>query len=122
LRADGARVVGTGGVAVTIGRTPSALAAELGVTAGRPEGAYGGGSGVDPDEVLTLVSPERTGVTPAAARRRCHALSIDGKGDAAPHRLRWRRLSWDDESAFVGEDGELGPVAGVDLGEDAGDV
>lgn len=62
LRADRARVVGAGGAAVAIdGRTPRALAAELGVTAGRPEGAYDGGSGVDQDEVLTL-DPDRAAV------------------------------------------------------------
>jgi hypothetical protein len=55
LRTDGARVAGAGGAAVAIdGRTPRALGAELGVTTGRPEGAYDGGSGVDPDETLTL--------------------------------------------------------------------
>jgi hypothetical protein len=32
----------------------SPLGAELGVAAGRPEGAYDGGSGVDPDETLAL--------------------------------------------------------------------
>jgi hypothetical protein len=62
LRADSARVVGSGGVAVVIdGRTPRALAADLGVTAGRPEGAYDGGSGVDADEVLTL-DPDQAAV------------------------------------------------------------
>jgi hypothetical protein len=50
-----AGVVGAEGVAVAIdGRTPRAIAADLGVAAGRPEGAYDGGSGVDPDEVLAL--------------------------------------------------------------------
>src|SRR5450756_2971241 len=55
LRADGARVVGAGGVAVAIdGRTPRALGAELGVTAGRPEGVYGDGSGAVSYTHLTL--------------------------------------------------------------------
>ena len=55
LRVDGCQVVGAERAAVTIGgRTPRALGSELGVTAGRPEGAYDGGSGVDPDEPLDL--------------------------------------------------------------------
>ena len=55
LRAVDTQVVGAGGVAVAInGRTPRAIGAELGVTAGRPEGAYDGGSGVDLDEMLTV--------------------------------------------------------------------
>jgi hypothetical protein len=55
LRVDGSRVAGAEGVTVAIdGRTPRILGAELGVTAGRPEGAYDGGSGVDPDETLAL--------------------------------------------------------------------
>jgi hypothetical protein len=57
LRAVGTQVTGAGGVAVTIdGRTARAIGAELGVTAGQPEGAYGGGSGVDPDEMLTVLA------------------------------------------------------------------
>lgn len=55
LRVDGGQVAGAGGVSVAIGgRTARALGAELGVTAGRPQGAYDGGSGVDPDETLAL--------------------------------------------------------------------
>jgi hypothetical protein len=55
LRVDGPEVAGAEGAAVAIaGRTPRALGAELGVAAGRPEGAYDGGSGVDPDETLVL--------------------------------------------------------------------
>ena len=55
LRAIGTGVVGAGGVAVPIdGHTARAIGAELGVTAGRPEGAYADGAGVDPDETLTL--------------------------------------------------------------------
>jgi hypothetical protein len=55
LRAVGTQVTGAGGVAVTIdGRTAREIGAELGVTAGRPEGAYDGGSGVDLDEMLTV--------------------------------------------------------------------
>jgi hypothetical protein len=55
LQAVGTQVDGAGEVAVTInGRTARAIGAELGVTAGRPEGAYDGGSGVDLDEMLTV--------------------------------------------------------------------
>jgi hypothetical protein len=55
LRVDGPLIAGAEGVIVPIGgRTPRALAAELGVAAGRPEGVYDGGSGVSPDETLTL--------------------------------------------------------------------
>jgi hypothetical protein len=62
LRVDGSRVAGADGVTAAIGgRTPRALGAELGVAAGRPEGVYDGGSGVDPDETLAL-DPEQAGV------------------------------------------------------------
>jgi hypothetical protein len=55
LRVDGSRVAGADGVTVAIGgRTPRALAVELGVAAGRPEGMYEGGSDVNPDETLAL--------------------------------------------------------------------
>jgi hypothetical protein len=55
LRAVGTGVVGDGGAAVPIdGHTARAIGAELGVTAGRPEGAYADGAGVDPDQTLTL--------------------------------------------------------------------
>jgi hypothetical protein len=55
LRVDGGQVAGDAGVSVAIGgRTPRALGAELGVAAGPPQGAYEGGSGVDPDETLSL--------------------------------------------------------------------
>jgi hypothetical protein len=55
LRVDGGQVAGAEGVSVAIGgRTPRALGAALGVAAGRPQGAYDGGSGVDPDETLAL--------------------------------------------------------------------
>jgi hypothetical protein len=55
LRAVSTRVVGDGGAAVPIdGHTARAIGAELGVQAGRPEGAYAIGAGVDPDETLTL--------------------------------------------------------------------
>jgi hypothetical protein len=55
LRVEGDRVLVPGGAVVAIdGRTPRDLGAALGVTAGRPEGVYAGGSGVDLDEKLTL--------------------------------------------------------------------
>jgi hypothetical protein len=55
LRVDGSRVArDEGAVAAISGRTPRALGAEVGVAAGRPEGAYDGGSGVSPDEVLAV--------------------------------------------------------------------
>jgi hypothetical protein len=55
LRVDGSRVARDEGAAFAIsGRTPRALGAELGVAAGRPEGSYDGGSGVEPDQVLSL--------------------------------------------------------------------
>jgi hypothetical protein len=62
LRVDGSGVSVPEGVTAAIdGRTPRALGAELGVAAGRPEGAYEDGSGVDPDEPL-VVDPEQAGV------------------------------------------------------------
>jgi hypothetical protein len=55
LRVDGSGIsVPEGVTAVIGGRTPRALGAELGVVAGRPDGAYEGGSGVDPDETLAV--------------------------------------------------------------------
>jgi hypothetical protein len=55
LRVVGVGVVGAGGAAVPIdGHTARAVGAELGVAAGRPEGAYSDGAGVDPDETLRL--------------------------------------------------------------------
>jgi hypothetical protein len=55
LRVVGTQVTGTGGVSVAInGATVRSIGAELGVTAGGPEGAYDGGSGVDLDEMLTV--------------------------------------------------------------------
>jgi hypothetical protein len=67
LRVDGAGVAGSGvagtaGSAVAIsGRTARALGTELGVAAGRPEGVYDGGSGVDADEPLA-VDPDQASV------------------------------------------------------------
>jgi hypothetical protein len=55
LRAVGTQVTGAGGVAATIsGRTARQIGAELGVTAGQPEGVYDSGSGVGLDQLLTL--------------------------------------------------------------------
>ena len=55
LLVDGSRVAGAAGVTAAIGgRTPRAIGAELGVAAGRPDGLYEDGSGVDPDETLVV--------------------------------------------------------------------
>jgi hypothetical protein len=82
LRADGARVVGAGGVAVAIdGRTPRALGAELGVTAGRPEGVYGDGSGVSPDEVLAI-DPDQAAVIMGALTLGHDALVAFAPGES----------------------------------------
>lgn len=62
LRVDGSGLSVPEGVTAAIdGRTPRALGAELGVAAGRPEGAYEGGSGVDLDEPLA-VNADHAGV------------------------------------------------------------
>jgi hypothetical protein len=62
LRVDGTRAIGADGATIAIGgRTPRALGAKLGVTAGRPDGVYDGGSGVDPDEPLAL-DPDQASV------------------------------------------------------------
>ena len=69
LRAIGTGVVGEGGAAVPIdGHTARAIGAELNVTAGRPEGAYADGAGVDPDEPLTLRSGQADVIMGAFAR------------------------------------------------------
>jgi hypothetical protein len=55
LRVDGSRIGVAGRAPVPLdGLTPRFIGAELGVTAGRPDGAYDGGSGVDLDERLVL--------------------------------------------------------------------
>lgn len=55
LLVDGSRVAGAAGATAAIGgRTPRAIGAELGVAAGRPDGLYEDGSGVDPDETLVV--------------------------------------------------------------------
>lgn len=75
LRAVGTGVVGDGGAAVPIdGHTARAIAAELGVAAGRPEGAYTDGAGVDPDETLTL-DPHQADVIQGALARGHDALT-----------------------------------------------
>jgi hypothetical protein len=61
LLVDGSLVAGAGVTAAIGGRTPRAIGAELGVAAGRPEGLYEDGSGVDPDETLA-VDPGEVGV------------------------------------------------------------
>jgi hypothetical protein len=69
LRAVGTGVAGDGGAAVPIdGHTARALGAELGVKAGRPEGAYADGAGVDPDETLTLDPGQADVIMGALAR------------------------------------------------------
>jgi hypothetical protein len=74
LRAVSTRVVGDGGAAVPIdGHTARAIGAELGVQAGRPEGAYAIGAGVDPDETLTL-RPDQSDVIMGAFSRGHDAL------------------------------------------------
>jgi hypothetical protein len=81
LRVDGTRVMGDAGAAVAIsGRTPHALSAELGLAAGRPAGAYDGGSGVDPDEVLA-VDPGQAGVMMAALALGHDALTAFAPGE-----------------------------------------
>lgn len=68
VRTDGIRVVGAGGAAAAIdGRSPRALGAALGLTAARPEGAYEGGSGMDPDETLALDPGQAAVITAALA-------------------------------------------------------
>jgi hypothetical protein len=68
LRAVGTEVSDAGGVAVAInGRTARAIGAELGVTAGRPEGAYDGGSGVDVDQMLTVQADQAAVIMGALA-------------------------------------------------------
>lgn len=75
LRAVGTGVVGAGGVAVPIdGHSARAIAAELGLTAGRPEGAYADGAGVDPDETLTL-RPDQADLLMGAFARGHDALT-----------------------------------------------
>jgi hypothetical protein len=79
LRVDGATVNGAEGATAAIGgRTPRAIGAELGVTAGRPDGLYDGGSGVALDEALA-VDPHLAGVITGAL-----ALGHDALAAFAP--------------------------------------
>jgi hypothetical protein len=82
LRVDGARVTGAEGVAAVIGgRSPRALGAQLGLVAGRPEGAYERGSGVDPDETLDL-DPGQAGVIMGALALGHDALVTFAPGES----------------------------------------
>ena len=82
LRVDGSRVAGAEGATVAIdGRTPRAIAAELGVAAGRPEGVYDGGSGVGPDETLTL-DPDQASVIMGALTLGHDALVAFAAGES----------------------------------------
>jgi hypothetical protein len=67
LRVDGSGITAEGVTAAISGRTPRDLGAELGVAAGRPEGAYEGGSGVDPDETLAVDSGQAGAILVALA-------------------------------------------------------
>lgn len=81
LRVNGSRVAGADGAAIAIGgQTPRALGAALGVAAGRPEGAYDGGSGVDPDEPLVL-DPDQAGVILRALALGHDALAAFAPGE-----------------------------------------
>src|ERR1700728_2798238 len=69
LRVIGTGVVGDGGAAVPIdGHTARAIGAELGVTAGRAEGAYADGAGVGLDETLILDPGQSDVITGGFAR------------------------------------------------------
>jgi hypothetical protein len=82
LRVDGTRVAGEEGAAVAIaGRTARDLGAELGVTAGRAEGAYGDGSGVGLDDVLA-VDPGQAEVITGALALGHDALTAFAPGEA----------------------------------------
>ena len=82
LRVDRSGVSGPEGVMAAIGgRTPHALGAELGVVAGRPEGAYAGGSGVDPGETLA-VDHDHAGVILGALALGHDALAAFAPGES----------------------------------------
>lgn len=81
LTADGSRVAGADGASAEIsGATPRALGAALGVTAGRPDGVYDGGSGVDLDETLAL-DPAPAGVIVRALVTGQEALAALAPGE-----------------------------------------
>ena len=82
LRVDGSGVSAAEGVTAVIGgRTARDLGAELGVVAGRPEGAYEGGSGVGPDEALA-VDPAQVAVILAALALGHDALVAFAPGES----------------------------------------
>jgi len=82
LRVDGPLVTGAEEAMIAItGRTPRVLGVDLGITAGRPDGAYEGGSGVDLDETLT-VHPDRVGEILAALALGRDALVAFAPGES----------------------------------------
>ncbi len=81
MRVHGSVVTGDGGVSAAIGgRTPRAIGADLGVAAGRPEGAYGDGSGVGLDETLA-VDPDQARVIMRALGDGHDALTAFAAGE-----------------------------------------
>ena len=82
LLVDGSRVAGAEGVTAVVigGRTPRAIGVELGVAIGRPEGLYEVGSGVDPDETLS-VDPGQAGVIMGALALGHDALTAFAAGE-----------------------------------------
>jgi hypothetical protein len=81
LMADGSRVTGADGASAAIsGATPRTLGAALGVTAGRPDGVYDGGSGVGLDETLAL-DPAQAGVIVRALVTGQEALAALAPGE-----------------------------------------
>jgi hypothetical protein len=82
LQVDGAGITSAAGVTAAIGgRTPRDLGAELGVVAGRPEGAYDGGSGVDAGETLA-VDAGQAGLILAALALGHDALAAFAPGES----------------------------------------
>src|SRR6266699_4445921 len=63
---------------------------------------------------LTTDVKKRTPGPASAARCLICARLVRGRY------ARSMRLAWDDEAALVGDDDQLGPVPGVELGEDPG--
>ena len=82
LLVNGSRVAGAEGVTAAIGgRSPRAIGAELGVAVGRPAGLYEDGSGVDPDEKLS-VDPAEAGVIMGALALGHDALTAFAVGES----------------------------------------
>ncbi len=82
LLVNGSRVAGAEGVTAAIGgRSPRAIGAELGVAVGRPAGLYEDGSGVDPDETLS-VDPAEAGVIMGALALGHDALTAFAGGES----------------------------------------